>query len=142
MSNVQNGNTVKVHYTGRLKNGTVFDTSIEREPLKFRVGSGEVISGFDNAVLNMSVGEKKTVEIPPEEAYGPRMNELVLDVPKEKFGSDVDPKQGDQYNLTRQDGGVVTVTVTDVKGETVTLDANHSLAGETLIFEMELIEIE
>jgi peptidylprolyl isomerase len=141
MSKVEKGSNVKVHYTGKLKDGTVFDSSLQRDPLGFEAGAGQMIPGFDAAVIDMEVGDKKTVEIPPEEAYGPRHDNLMFDIPSDKLPKDHEPKVGDQYNLTQKDGQVITVTVVEVKDEGVVLDANHSLAGETLIFDIELVEI-
>jgi peptidylprolyl isomerase len=141
MSNVVNGNTIKVHYTGKLEDGTVFDSSENREPLEFIVGSGQVIAGFDGAVIDMSIGDKKTVEIAPEQAYGQYMNELVIQVPIDKFSPDAKPNIGDRYNLQQPEGNTVQVSVVDVKDELVSLDANHPLAGKVLVFDLELVEI-
>lgn len=141
MSTAKQGNKVKVHYTGKLEDGIIFDSSENREPLEFEVGSGQVIPGFENAVVDMGVGDKKTVEIPSEEAYGPVREELVFEVPLEKFAPDAKPEVGQQYNVTQQDGNVVTVSVAGVDENNVSLDANHPLAGKKLIFDVEVIEI-
>ncbi|MGD8780504.1 MAG: peptidylprolyl isomerase [Ignavibacteria bacterium] len=139
---VQNGSKVKVHYTGKLEDGTIFDTSDGREPLAFTVGEGQMIPGFEKGVMDLAVGEKKTVTIPPEEAYGQPQENMVLTVEKDKvFPPEIDPKVGEQYNLTRKDGGTLPVTVTNIVDEKVTLDANHHLAGKTLIFDIEVVEL-
>ncbi len=139
---VTNGSNVKVHYTGRLEDGTVFDSSEGRDPLAFTVGAGQMIPGFDKGVLDLEVGEKKTVTLPPEEAYGQPQENMILTIETTKvFPPEIDPKVGEQYNLQRKDGGALPVTVTKVEGETVTLDANHHLAGKTLIFDIEVVEI-
>src|SRR5690625_530812 len=141
MQVVKNGDTVKVHYQGKLRSGETFDSSEGRDPLEFKVGSGNVISGFDNGVLDMKPGEKKTLEIPVDQAYGPRNDELILEFPNEKLPSDLKPEQGMQLQLSSQDGQVYPVVVTEVKDEGVVLDANHPLAGEDLVFDIELVEI-
>ncbi len=141
MSKVEKGSNVKVHYTGKLKDGTIFDSSLQREPIGFEAGAGQMIPGFDAAVIDMAVGDQKTVEIAPEEAYGLRHDNLIFEIPSDKLPKDHEPKVGDQYNLTQKDGRVITVTVTDIKEEGVVLDANHQLAGETLIFDIEVVEI-
>ena len=136
----QIGDTVKVHYTGTLDDGSQFDSSAGREPLQFTLGQGQVIPGFEQAVIGMSVGETKTVRIPPEEAYGPYYEALVLVVDRAQFGTDMEPEVGQQYVL-EQGGQTMQVTVIDVSGSNVTLDANHRLAGMALTFEIELVEI-
>ncbi len=141
MQEVKSGDTVKVHYSGKLKNGETFDSSEGRDPLEFKVGSGNVIKGFDNGVLEMKPGDKKTVEIPVEEAYGPRNEELLLEFPNEKLPADLKPEEGMQLQLSGQDGQVYPVVVTEVKNDGVVLDANHPLAGEDLVFDIELVEI-
>lgn len=142
MQQVKQGDKVKVHYHGRLTDGTTFDSSEGREPLEFEVGSGAVIPGFDNGVMGMSVGDKKTVNIPAEEAYGPRVDELVMDFPKERFPEDMVPEAGMQLMMNNGAGQQFPVTIVDVKEDSVTLDANHQLAGQDLIFDLELVDIE
>lgn len=142
MQVVKKGDTVKVHYHGKLNNGETFDTSEGREPLEFEVGSGNVIAGFDNGVLEMKPGEKKTLDIPVEEAYGNRNDELILEFPKDKLPEDLKPEVGMQLQLSSQDGQVYPVIVTEVKEEGgVVLDANHPLAGQALVFDIELVDI-
>ena len=136
------GDTVQVEYTGTLEDGTVFDSSTGRAPLEFTIGSGQLIPGFDQAVIGMKVGEKKTVTIPAEEAYGPRHDEMVIEVEREKIPSDIEPVVGMMLASTQQDGSKVVFTITDISdNNTVTLDANHPLAGKDLTFEIELVKI-
>jgi peptidylprolyl isomerase len=141
MSEAQKGNTVKVHYTGKLSDGTVFDTSVEREPLEFVLGEGKVIPGFESGVEGMKTGESKTITIPSDQAYGPRQEQLVAEVKKDQFPPDLNPQMGQQLQLQQENGQVVVVTVTDINENQVTLDANHPLAGKDLIFDVELVEI-
>jgi peptidylprolyl isomerase len=137
----KNGDTVQVHYTGKLADGTVFDSSIGRDPLEFTLGAGQVIPGFDKAVFGMKVGEKKTVTIPANEAYGPVRDDLVVEVPREKLPSELTPEVGQQLVWTRPDGGQQIVTITGVSDNTVIINANHPLAGKDLTFEIELVKI-
>jgi peptidylprolyl isomerase len=138
----KDGDTVKVHYTGTLEDGTVFDTSLERDPLEFTLGQGQLIPGFEQAVTGMKVGESKTVNIPADQAYGPHRDELVLEMERSQFPEDIDPEVGQRLQMQQTDGGIVIVTVTDVSETTVTIDANHILAGKNLTFEIELVGIE
>ncbi len=135
------GDTVRVHYTGKLKDGTEFDSSLGREPLEFTMGEGMMISGFEKAVRGMSVGQSKTVTLFPEEAYGPHRDDRVLEIGREQFPPELNPAVGQQLRMQQQDGNSVPVLVTDVSEATITVDANHSLAGEDLTFEIELVEI-
>lgn len=141
MQTVKNGDTVKVHYHGRLNDGTTFDSSEGRAPLEFKVGAGMVIKGFDNGVLEMKVGDKKTVHIPVDQAYGPKNEEMIIDFPKDKMPEDLNPEIGMQLQMSNQDGQIIPVKITAVGSETITLDANHPLAGEDLVFDIELVEI-
>lgn len=141
MQQVKNGDTVKVHYHGRLTDGSTFDSSEGREPLEFEVGSGMVIKGFDDGVLGMEVGNKKTLEIPAEEAYGDKNPDMLVEFPKEQFPEDMKPEVGMRLNMTNGEGHVIPVMITEVKEESVMLDANHPLAGESLVFDIELVEI-
>ena len=134
------GDTVRIHYTGTLADGSVFDSSEGREPLEFTLGGGQVIAGFDDAVTGMSVGEQKTVTIPADQAYGDRRDDLMLAVPRADFPPNISPEVGDQLQLG--DGGrTMVVTVREVSPDRVLLDANHPLAGEDLTFALELVEI-
>ena len=137
----KDGNTVKVHYTGKLDDDTIFDTSIEREPLEFTIGAGQMIPGFEEAVRGMQVGQMKTVTIPAEEAYGPYNEDMVLVVEREQLPPELHPAVGQQLQMQQQDGRVGVVLVTDVSETTITIDTNHPLAGKDLTFEIELVEI-
>lgn len=130
-----------MHYHGRLTDGSTFDSSEGRDPLEFKVGSGQVIKGFDAGVTGMAVGEKKTVHIPSDEAYGPKDEERVVEFPKANFPPDMNPEVGMQLNMTNGAGQVIPVVIKEVGEEAVLLDANHPLAGEDLIFEIELVDI-
>ena len=141
MQAVKNGDTVRVHYHGRLTDGTTFDSSEGREPLEFQVGAGMVIKGFDNGVTDMKVGDKKTLNIPVEEAYGPKNDELIMEFPKQNIPSDLNPQVGMGLQMSNPQGQVFPVKVTAIGSEFITLDANHPLAGEALIFDIELVEI-
>ena len=135
------GDTVRVDYTGTLEDGTTFDTSVGSEPLEFTLGEGNVISGFEKAVYGLQVGKSKTVTIPTEEAYGPHRDDLVIVVEREQLPADLDPKVDQQLQMQQTDGRTAVVIVTDVSETTITVDANHPLAGKDLTFEIELVEI-
>ncbi|RMD97446.1 MAG: peptidylprolyl isomerase [Calditrichaeota bacterium] len=141
MAQVKNGDTVKVHYTGKLQDGTVFDSSLDREPLEFTLGEGHLIPGFEQAVLGMNPGDKKTEVIPADLAYGPRRDELVLEVERDRIPPDIKPEVGLQLQMSSQDGRTTTVVISSVNESTVELDANHPLAGKDLVFDIELVEI-
>lgn len=141
MSQVKSGDKIKVHYHGKLTSGETFDSSAGREPLEFEVGSGQVIKGFDEGVTGMKVGEKKTVNIPVEEAYGPRNPEMVIEMPKDRFPKDMEIEIGMPLGMSDQEGRQFQVTVVEIKDAVVMLDANHPLAGQDLIFDLELVEI-
>ncbi|BBD08738.1 FKBP-type peptidyl-prolyl cis-trans isomerase [Desulfovibrio ferrophilus] len=142
MAPAKSGDTVRIHYTGKLEDGHVFDSSIERdEPFEFTLGSGNVIPGFDKAVTGMDAGEKKTFTIPVAEAYGERNAEMVFEFPKTELPGEVDPEAGMVLEAQGEDGGQYRLTVTEVNEDTVTLDGNHPLAGKDLTFEIELLEI-
>ncbi len=135
------GDTVSVHYTGTLEDGTVFDTSREREPLEFTLGEGQLIPGFEEAVRGMRVGQVKTVAIPEEDAYGPHRDDLVTVVDRDQLPEDLELEIGQQLQAQGADGIVTVVVVTDVSETSITVDANHPLAGKDLTFEIELVEI-
>ena len=137
----QTGDTVHVHYTGRLDDGTVFDSSEGREPLTFTLGVGQVVSGFDAAVAGMEVGESQTVRLPAPEAYGERDPGRVLMVPHDAFPGGPRPTVGQRLQLGVEGGGAIEATVAEVTDDGVTIDANHPLAGEALTFDLTLVEI-
>lgn len=141
MSLVKDGDTVKIHYTGKLEDGTVFDSSDGRDPLELKVGAGHVIPGFEKGVVGMEVGGTKTITIPVDEAYGERRDDLTVNVKKTEFPENITPEIGQQLQLKQPDGNMVNVMVTDVREELVTLDANHPLAGKTLVFDVEVVEV-
>ncbi|HEX7999617.1 MAG TPA: peptidylprolyl isomerase [Pyrinomonadaceae bacterium] len=135
----KNGDTVRIHYTGRLETGEVFDSSEGGDPLEFEVGSGQVIAGFDENVQGMSVGDKKTIEIEPENAYGERVEGLVGKVERAGLHLDGEPEVGMELALQLPDGQQIPVRITEVTDDTITFDANHPLAGEKLIFEIKRV---
>lgn len=141
MTQAKSGDTVKIHYTGRLADGTVFDSSSGREPLQFSIGSGQVIPGFEEAVAGMAVGEKKTTMIPCTKAYGERNPSMTMVVDKKHVPTDIDPEVGQRLQVGSPSGEVLAVTVVDIGDDNITLDANPPLAGEDLTFDIELVEI-
>jgi FKBP-type peptidyl-prolyl cis-trans isomerase 2 len=141
MAQAKHGDTVKVHYTGKLEDGTVFDTSINRDPLQFTIGEGQIIPGFEQAVVGMNPGESKTTKVPADKAYGSHHKEEVLVVDRNQFPVDLKPEIGQKLQIRRTDGQTIVVTVTDVSESSVTLDANHPLAGKDLTFDIQLIEL-
>ncbi len=141
MQQVKAGDVVKVHYTGKLTSGDQFDSSAGREPLEFTVGAGQMIKGFDAAMPGMALGEKKTINILPEDAYGTRSEEAIIQFPKENVPADMKLEPGMTLTLSNEMGQPVPVIVVEVKDDVVILDANHFLAGKELIFDIELIEI-
>ena len=141
MAHATTGDTVRIHYSGTLSDGTVFDSSEGRAPLEFTLGAGQVIPGFDRAVEGMEPGETQRVEIPAAEAYGPHREEMTLSVSPDQFPEEMDPALGQQLQLSQPDGQSVVVRVTEIADDAVTLDANHELAGKDLTFEITLEEI-
>jgi FKBP-type peptidyl-prolyl cis-trans isomerase 2 len=135
------GDTVTVHYTGRLKDGTVFDSSEGKEPLEFIIGEGQLIPGFEQGVLGMKPGQSKTVNIPSAEAYGPYKPELVTEVERSKFPADLELEVGMQVQRSEPDGRIAIFTIKGLTNTMVTLDANHRLAGKDLIFDIEMVEV-
>ena len=142
MQQVKSGDKVKVHYHGRLTNGETFDSSEGRAPLEFEVGGGMVIKGFDDALEGMKVGEKKTLNIPFDQAYGPRNPEMVVEFPKDKFPPDMELEIGASLMMSNGGGQQFPVVINEIKDDIVVLDANHPLAGQDLIFDIELVDIE
>lgn len=141
MTQAKKGDTVHVHYTGRLEDETVFDSSEGREPLSFQLGTGQVVPGFEKAVEGMEVGEKKTRTIPSDEAYGPRVDQLTFTVPRENLPPGYDPKEGELLRMETRDGRQMDVMVTSADEGFVKMDANHPLAGRDLTFDIELVKI-
>jgi peptidylprolyl isomerase len=141
MTQAKEGDTVRVHYTGKLSDGIVFSTSVNRDPLEFTIGEGEVIPAFEQAVVGMNPGESRTTEVLADEAYGPYREEMVLELDRGQFPEDMDLEVGEQLQIRQADGKKVSVVVTDVSESSVTLDANHPLAGEDLTFDIQLVEI-
>lgn len=141
MSTPQPGQTVKVHYTGTLDDGTQFDSSAGREPLEFTLGQGQVIPGFEQALADMAVGETKTVHIPADQAYGAHQPELVQEVDRAQIPADIELAIGVQLQAQGPDGQVFRLVVSELAETSVTLDGNHPLAGKDLTFELELVEI-
>lgn len=141
MQQAQQGNLVQVHYSGRLADGTEFDSSVGGQPLSFTIGGGEVIPGFEQAVLGMAAGETRSVSIPADQAYGPVIDEMVAVVPRAELPPGLELTLGGQLEVTREDGDSFLVMVTGLTDESVTLDANHPLAGKELIFDLTLLAI-
>ena len=141
MSQAKKGDTVKVHCTGKLENGEMFDSSKDRDPLEFVIGGENVIPGFDKGVLGMEKGASVNITIPPEEAYGERDEQFVVQVSRNDFPENITPAVGLQLQMTQPNGEPIIVMIIDMSDDTITLDANHPLAGQTLFFEIELVEI-
>ena len=141
MTQAKSGDTVRIHYTGTLDDGTQFDSSAGRVPLEFALGAGQVIPGFDNAVDGMAVGEKKTVTLPAQEAYGEHHEQLVQEVSRSALPGEIEPAVGMQLQSQSPEGQVMMLVITDVGEESITVDANHPLAGQALTFAIELVEI-
>lgn len=141
MAQAQYGDEVTVHYTGKLEDGTVFDTSIDQSPLKFIMGDGQVIPGLEKAILGMNPGESKTIKVPMNEAYGPRREEMILVADRNEFPVHMKPEAGELVEMRNPDGRRITVTVIHISESSVTLDANHPLAGKDLTFDIQLLEI-
>ena len=141
MSKAKNGDTVKVHYTGKFEDGKVFDSSKERQPLEFVLGEGNVMPAIENAILGMEAGDTKLIEIPPEEAFGPRREELVIEVERSELPEHITPTMGQTLQMRQPDGGHIDLVIVEMNEQTITLDANHPLAGHTLSFDLELVEI-
>jgi len=141
MTQAKTGDTVRIHYTGTLDDGSQFDSSDGRDPLEFALGGGQVIPGFDTAVDGMAVGENKSVTIQPEEAYGEHHDQLVQQVPRSSLPEDMEPAVGMQLQSQGPDGQVMNLVVTEVEDDSITVDANHPLAGQALTFAIELVEV-
>lgn len=141
MATANEGDTVRVHYTGKLDDGTVFDTSEEGEPLEFTIGEGQVIAGFEEAIVGMEPGDSDSTTIPPEKGYGERQTERIVSVGRDQFPEEIDPQVGQRLEVKQPDGTSMPVTVARVSDDDVTLDANHPLAGRELTFDLELVEV-
>jgi peptidylprolyl isomerase len=141
MKKAKTGDKVKAHYTGKLEDGTVFDSSRDRGPLEFSIGDNQVIKGFEEAVIGMAEEESKTFTVAPEEAYGQRREDLVITLQRSQIPQNIELKEGLHLQMRQQDGTVFNVMVSGVSEEKVTLDANHPLAGRDLTFEIEVVEI-
>ena len=141
MAQAKNGDTVKVHYTGKLEDGVVFDSSENREPLEFTIGEGKIIPGFEQAVIGMSLGESKTEKIPADQAFGPYREELIHEVDRQQIPVDVNLEVGKRLQFRHTNGRATQALVTDVSESKVTLDANHPLARSDLVFDIQLLEI-
>ncbi|MBE7638884.1 peptidylprolyl isomerase [Salegentibacter sp. BLCTC] len=142
MSQVKANDTVKVHYTGKLTDGQVFDSSVERgEPIEFTMGQGQLIPGFEKGLIDMKVNEKKTINIPKEEAYGEPREELIQEVQKSQLPEEIKPEVGMGLVSKSPDGQEMNLVVRDVKEDTIVVDGNHPLAGKDLVFDLEVVEI-
>jgi FKBP-type peptidyl-prolyl cis-trans isomerase 2 len=142
MAEAKPGDKVKVHYRGSLEDGTVFDTSHGRQPLEFTIGEGQVIPGFEEAVVGMEPGDSKSVTVEPPEGYGERRRELVVDVERDRFPAEMEVEVGKQVQVQEKDGSPRVATIARVDDDSVTLDVNHPLAGKDLTFDIELVEID
>jgi FKBP-type peptidyl-prolyl cis-trans isomerase SlpA len=142
MSEAKKDNVVKVHYTGKLDNGQIFDSSKDREPLEFKIGEGKLIPGFENGVIGMKLEESKTIKIPYAEAYGMKKPELMIEVKKQQLPENLTPEVGMELVSRSQDDQEQVVKIAEVKEDTIVVDANHPLAGEDLTFEIELVDIQ
>jgi peptidylprolyl isomerase len=141
MSKAKSGDTVRVHYTGKLEDGTKFDSSAGKDPLEFSLGANDVLPGLDSAIEGMAVGDSKSVKIAANDAYGPRHEQLIQDVPREHLPDDMQPAVGMQLQAQGQDGQPIRLVITAVEDKTITVDGNHPLAGKPLNFDIELVEI-
>ena len=138
---MKNGSKVKVHYTGTLDDGAVFDSSETREPLEFTVGEGQVIPGFEDAVRDMNLNDEKTVKINPEQAYGHKINQLIMQVPRDKFPAELNIEVGGRLVLKSPEGQNIPAVVSEVKKDVVVIDMNHPLAGKELTFKIKVVEV-
>ena len=141
MGQAKNGNKVKLHFTGKLDDGTVFASSADSEPIEFTLGQHEILPGLEEAVEGMAIGESRTVKISSEQAYGQRREDLTQEIPKEHLPADLAPEVGQRLRIDRPDGEPVLVSVAAVSDATITIDGNHPLAGQDLTFELEMVEI-
>jgi FKBP-type peptidyl-prolyl cis-trans isomerase 2 len=140
MGQAKEGDTVKVHYTVKLGDGTVIGSTTDHEPLQFTIGEGQILPGFEQALVGMNPGESKTIDVPADQAFGPHLDEMVVVVDRSKLPEDFNPKVGEQVQFRQGDGQIATVLVTDVSELSITIDANHPLAGQDLTFDIQFIE--
>lgn len=141
MSEARNGDRVKVHYTGKLWDGRILGSTENNQPVEFTIGSGQIVPGIEKGIIGMEVGERKTITIPPEDGFGPRREELVVDVNKSELPENMEPAIGQRVRMPHDDGQNIDLVITDVAEDTITLDANHPLAGRMLLFDLELVAI-
>jgi peptidylprolyl isomerase len=141
MARAKTGDTVRIHYTGTLDDGTVVGSSTAGKPIEIILGQGQVIPGVERAIEGMAPGESKSTQVPPEEAYGQRRDDLVVVVPREQLPPDLDPEVGQKLSVKEKDGHEVSVRVTDTSETTITVDANHALAGHQVTFDLELVDV-
>lgn len=141
MTKIKNNDTVEVHYTGTLADGQIFDSSLQREPLKFTLGQGQLIPGFEAGLIDMGVSDKKTIQIPSNEAYGPRQDEMMHEVQKSQLPQEIKPEVGMPLSSQNPEGQEMHFTIAEVKEESIIVDGNHPLAGKDLTFEIEVISI-
>jgi peptidylprolyl isomerase len=141
MAEAKQGDTVKVHYTVRLEDGTILGSTTNHEPLQFTIGEGEILPGFEEAIVGMNPGESKTVQVPADGAFGPHQEEMIVVVGRNRLPADLKPKAGESLLFRQEDGKTITVMVTDVSESSVTIDANHPLAGKDLTFDIQFVEI-
>ncbi len=141
MASAALGNVVKIHYTGKLADGTVFDSSLDREPLQFTVGEAQVLEGFERCVVGMNPGDTRSIQLPAREAYGLHRDDLVMEADREQFPEDLELEVGIQIQMEEDDGRITVVTVIRLDEKTITLDANHPLAGMDLTFEITLVKV-
>jgi len=141
MTQAKHGDEVKVHYTGKLDDGTVFDSSVKKDPLQFKIGKGQVIPGFEQGVIGMEPGELKTTKVPADKAYGAHREEMLLEIDRSRLPSNLKPEIGQQLEIPQEDGRKSLVTISNVSESNITLDANHPLAGKDLTFDIKLLEI-
>ena len=140
MKQVKNGDSVRVHYTGKLEDGTEFDSSRKREPIEVTVGSGSLIPGFEKGIVGMQIGDKKTITVQPDDAYGERNHGLVVEIDKKDFPSDITPEVGMPLQVKQSDDNIINVMITEITEGSVIIDANHPLAGKPLVFDIELVD--
>jgi peptidylprolyl isomerase len=141
MAQAKEGDTVKVHYTVKLGDGMVIGSTTNHEPLQFTIGEDQILPGFEEAVLGMNPGESKTIEVPADQAFGPHLDEMVVAIERTRLPEDFNPKIGEQVQFRQMDNQIATVLVTDVSESTITIDANHPLAGKDLTFDIQFLEV-